>query len=119
MFTGQSGATMKKSLLLTGVSALALSAGQSAANAADMRAPAYKAPPPAPAPVFSWTGCYAGPHIGWGWSQKDVTASQASGSSGTTHAKTSIKASGPVYGSQVGCNYQFSGNWVVGIQGDY
>ena len=109
--------TMKKSLLLTGVSALALCAGKSAADAADLRAPAYKAPPPAPAPVFSWTGCYAGPHVGWGWSKKSITASRASGS--LTHAGSpSITASGAVFGSQVGCNYQFSGNWVVGVQGD-
>jgi outer membrane immunogenic protein len=110
---------MRKSLLLTGVSALALVAGKSAANAADLRAPAYKAPPPAPAPVFSWTGCYAGPHVGWGWSKKDITASNNASGSGTHRGSNSITASGAVYGSQVGCNYQFSGNWVVGVQGDY
>jgi outer membrane immunogenic protein len=109
---------MKKSLLLTGVSALALCAGESAANAADMRVPAYKAPPPAPAPVFSWTGCYAGPHVGWGWSKKDITGHNASGT-GPRRASNSITASGAVYGSQAGCNYQFSGNWVVGVQGNF
>jgi outer membrane immunogenic protein len=112
---------MKKNLLLTGVSALALVAGKSAANAADLRAPAYKAPLPAPAPVFSWTGCYVGPHIGWGWSHKSISATAfGSGSDSSGHNTGSIDASGPVYGSQVGCNYQFAGSsWVVGIQGDY
>src|SRR5262245_61776706 len=39
------------------------------ALSADMRAPAYKAPPPA---VWSWTSCYGGSHAGGVWvSQKD------------------------------------------------
>jgi outer membrane immunogenic protein len=111
---------MKKSLLLTGVSALALCAGKSAADAADLRAPAYKAPPLAPAPVFSWTGCYVGPHVGWGWSKLDTTATQfASGSAGLNRGSKTINASGAVFGTQAGCNYQFNGNWVIGIQGDF
>jgi opacity protein-like surface antigen len=47
------------------------------ANAADLgpRRPVYKAPPPAmvPAPAFSWTGCYIGGNIGYGWGRDTVS----------------------------------------------
>src|SRR6516162_2742348 len=49
----------------------------SSAGAADMYArPAYT-PPPAPAPVYSWTGIYWGGNVGysWGQSRNDNTAS--------------------------------------------
>jgi outer membrane immunogenic protein len=29
-----------------------------------------------------------------------------------------LDSSGGLYGVQAGCNYQFAGNWVVGVQGD-
>jgi hypothetical protein len=32
-----------------------------------MPAPAYKAPPLPPPPVFSWTGWYIGGNAGYGW----------------------------------------------------
>ena len=36
---------------------------------------ALKAPPvAAPAPVFRWSGCYAGGHLGGGWGEKEVAA---------------------------------------------
>ena len=39
------------------------------AFAADM---AVKAPPPAPAPVYRWTGWYVGASAGYGWSGSNV-----------------------------------------------
>src|SRR5579872_5222444 len=52
-----------RNALLIGASALALGIAGSA-NGADLH---FKAPP-APAPLaFSWTGCYVGGHVGWGW----------------------------------------------------
>src|SRR5262245_34594049 len=56
------GASMKK-LFLGSISLLALSAGGSAL-AADM--PVRPAPPPA---VYSWTGCYGGGFVGYGWGE--------------------------------------------------
>ena len=107
-------------LLLASVSIAALFI-VSEANAADL---AVKAPRPmmVPAPVYSWTGCYVGGHVGWGWGhQRHNQASAFSGSSGgltTTSTNGKVDSSGGLFGAQVGCNYQFSGNWVVGAQGD-
>jgi outer membrane immunogenic protein len=82
------------------VSAAALSLGLTvAASAADLR-PAYKAPAPVAAPYnYSWSGFYIGGHAGVGWSEGDD--------------------SGFVGGGQIGYNWQFAPNWVIGIEGDF
>jgi outer membrane immunogenic protein len=118
--------------LLASVSAIALViAGASAvtlfsdpADAADLRAPVRAAPPPIAAPVYSWTGCYVGAHVGWGWGH--ANHSQGSFTSGVTTASSGLNTNGGLFGGQVGCNYQFAGwspwsgsNWVVGVQGDF
>jgi outer membrane immunogenic protein len=104
---------MKKLLLAT--SALVI-AGP--AFAADIPVPA-KAPimtaPPIP---YSWTACYVGVHAGYGWGRSDVTDPApffgfANGQ--TTRANTR----GFLAGGQLGCDYQFAGNWVVGLEGDF
>jgi outer membrane immunogenic protein len=54
---------MKKLLLASvAVGAVAAIAAAGSANAADL--PIYKAPPPV-APVWNWTGCYIGGHVGY------------------------------------------------------
>lgn len=86
------------------------------ASAADM-APRYKAPPPIVAPVWSWTGFYAGLHVGGGFSDTNVFATNQffpafdPGSFGTD-------GSGVVGGGQIGYNWQFAPNWLLGIEGD-
>jgi outer membrane immunogenic protein len=119
------GMEMKKGLLV-GVAGVALLAG-AAANAADLgtRAP-YKTPPvAAPVPIFSWTGCYVGAHVGGGWGRKDfsdVPVEVKHGSDGffvgDGNGAQSIRAttSGFLGGGQVGCDYQFAPNWLIGIQ---
>jgi outer membrane immunogenic protein len=112
--------------LLTTVSPLALLVG-SPASAADMAIKARPAPPPPP--VYSWTGCYAGAHVGWGWGQNRYTDgcfSTGGDRDRNFSANGGVNTSGPLFGGQVGCNYQFAGwspwagsNWVVGIQGDF
>jgi len=97
---------MKKRLLAC-VSAVAL--GGTPALAADlpMKAPVAA---PAAAPLFNWTGCYVGGNAFTGWSQKSFTASD--GTSDGSHT-----ADGWLVGGQIGCDYQFANNWVIGIQG--
>jgi outer membrane immunogenic protein len=58
-----------KKLLLAGITGIALVAS-APADAADLRKPTYKAPPPvvAPVPIFTWTGLYIGGNVGYGWS---------------------------------------------------
>jgi outer membrane immunogenic protein len=86
------------------------------AMAADMGRPVYTAPPPPPPPLyFSWTGCYFGANVGALWVQKDITLA------GPAFFGSSLgaDANGVLGGLQAGCNYQFAGGWVVGIQSDY
>jgi outer membrane immunogenic protein len=107
-----------KKFVRAGVAIATLFSGS--AMAADMRArPIYKAPPPLPPPVyFSWTGCYVGGHVGGLWATKDWTnvtpGSQNFGQSAGSHDLDSWLG-----GVQAGCDYQFAGGFVIGIQGDY
>jgi len=90
---------MKKRLLLSGI-ALAAFAIAAPASAADMqtRAPIYKA---APEPLFNWTGFYIGGNGGYSWG--DAANLSPSGWSG---------------GGQIGYNWQYAPNWVIGLEGD-
>src|SRR5436190_2670666 len=103
------GPTMKKTstALLAAASLLAIS---QIASAADMSRPVYKAPPPA-APLWSWTGFYLGAHLGGAWGSEDVTA--------TGFGVGSLDPRGFIGGGQVGYNWQFHPNWVVGVEGDF
>jgi outer membrane immunogenic protein len=99
---------MKKLLL---GSFVALTMGGSAAIAADMP---LKAPPPPV--VWSWTGCYIGIEGGgaWGRSRHD-SFSQISPLNNFTPW---FNVSGGLAGGEFGCNQQFGGNWVFGIESD-
>ncbi len=117
---------MKKTLLAGVAAGVALVAG-APAHAADLgRRPAY-APPPvvAPIPLFSWTGCYIGGHIGGGWGRKEITIPNLAAAAEIPPSEVTFSVppvtdhtSGFLGGGQVGCNYQFAPNWVIGIEGD-
>jgi outer membrane immunogenic protein len=111
--------------LLTTVSPLALLIGSPLAEAADL---ARKAPPPvvAPPPAYSWTGCYAGAQVGWGWGFNRHSNLTQFSSEHIVAGNQSLDTDGGLFGGQLGCRYQFSGwspwqggNWVVGVQGDF
>ena len=111
---------MKATLLVSA----ALSLLTISAFGADMQTPPLKAPL-AP-PPFTWTGCYAGGQAGGGWGQKDAndTVGIVSGLTGGTYSGTgtdftsaNLSISGYTLGGQIGCDYQFGSNWVVGIEG--
>jgi outer membrane immunogenic protein len=122
-----------KKFLLAGVATVALIG---TASAADLGRGPYKAPPmvaPPPPPAFTWTGCFVGAHWGWGWGRKDVhehfeaiDTEDDDFSVGPFAASGDINTSGPLFGGQVGCDYQFGygkgtggpGGFVIGIQGD-
>ena len=87
------------------------------AIAADLRRPVY--PPPAPQPtvvipiqIWTWTGCYVGGHVGGLWAGKEFV--DAAPAESGDH-----DVNGWLGGVQAGCDYQFAGRWVIGIQGDY
>jgi outer membrane immunogenic protein len=85
--------------------AAALALGATTESAADL---ALKAPPLAPV-KFTWTGCYIGGHLG-GAVSEDRTTSIAG-------ASVDFSSTGFVGGGQIGCNYQFASNWVLGAEG--
>ena len=106
---------MKKILLLS-VGGVALIVA-SAVNAADLprKAPPMVAPPP---PVFSWTGCYVGAQGGWGWGRKRYEHTEATPEGEIVPLESNTDINGGVIGGQVGCDYQFTSNWVIGVRGN-
>lgn len=104
---------MKNPKLILSV-ALAVSAmiGVGAASAADL--PVKARPYVAPAPVFSWTGCYVGIHAGAG-----VLLDQGFQTGGglTLDMVADRHGVGGLAGGQIGCNYQ-TGMLVLGIEGE-
>jgi outer membrane immunogenic protein len=102
---------MKK--LLASASLLALSSV--AVSAADLP---MKAPPMAmPVPVFSWTGCYVGAHVGGGTMHDSFTQDNSFSSGPFDTNGNNGTGTGAVAGGQLGCNYQ-DGNAVFGLEGE-
>ncbi|MGA7489911.1 MAG: outer membrane beta-barrel protein [Xanthobacteraceae bacterium] len=105
---------MRKFVLGTAV----LIALASPATAADMRLPVSKAPPPVVS-VFSWTGCSVGGHAGGLWAKQKDWIVRTPGGDFYGQSLGGHDADGWLGGVQAGCDYQFAGGFVVGIQGDY
>lgn len=98
---------MKKSLIKGFLSSAGLMLLILPATAADLR-PVTKAPPPSvPTPaaqVYNWTGFYIGGHIGGAFAGDNSLA----GGDGRF-----------LGGVQLGADYQFSSNWVLGLEAQY
>jgi outer membrane immunogenic protein len=101
---------MKRALLAT--AALSTVFIGNSSFAADLGA-RFRAPPVAPVPLFTWTGCYIGGHLGGGWGQKTVSVPNLAPGVSVTG-----DTSGFLGGGQLGCNLQFGSNWVIGVEGD-
>lgn len=96
-----------KRILLATVALAAL--GSASALAADLpQRPVYKAPVMV-APPPTWTGCYIGGNIGGAFGNASVT-DNASG------AEVSGNGSGFAGGGQIGCDYEFSSGFVIGMR---
>lgn len=99
---------MKRFLLAT----VALAALSAPAAAADL---ATKYPVKAvPVPVFSWTGFYIGANVGYGGNSFDYSVDVL----GIPVADLGLNSSGFFLGGQIGYNYQFANNVVLGIETD-
>jgi len=92
-----------RKLSLTLLAAATIAASQ--AWAADLPRKAPPAPPPPP--PLTWTGCYLGGNIGGAFGDASVTINGG---------EVSSNGSGFAGGGQIGCDYQFTGGWVVGIR---
>jgi outer membrane immunogenic protein len=87
------------------------------AIAADMRLPVYKAPPVVP--VWSWSGCYLGGHAGGLWAKSKDWIVRTPGGAFYGQSLGEHALDSWLGGAQAGCDYQFAGGFVIGIQGDY
>ncbi len=76
-------------------------------------APYTKAPPMAPAPVWTWTGFYAGVNGGYAFSADDHLLSFT-----TVGTFAGVDPKGGFGGGQVGYNWQLNGPFVVGVEAD-
>jgi outer membrane immunogenic protein len=118
------GSVIKRLVLAT--SCLVVAGSASAADL-PVRMPVKALPPVAPVP-YTWTGCSVGGHVGAGWSRTDFSdpGSPLVDGSGsipniTEEPGQNIRVNsgaGFLGGVQAGCDYQFAGNWVIGIGGD-
>lgn len=76
---------------------------------------------------FTWTSCYLGAHLAGTWANENVTdpvllVQDNAGLGGpgfTTGGPTTIgvRQSGAMIGGQIGCDYQFPSNLVLGVEG--
>lgn len=104
---------MKKLTFVLAAAATALVSAPSLA--ADLRMP-VKAPAVAPAPYFSWSGCYIGAHGGGGWGEKRWIAADALFGAPIGTVLASHDVSGALAGGQIGCDWQ-TGGFVFGVEG--
>ena len=90
---------------------------------------AGRVPPPPPAPVFSWTGWYAGGNVGYGWGDAStdlsgsLNAKEFAGPTNFTSTSAfstshSQPLQGVIGGGQIGYNYQINPRWVLGFETD-
>jgi outer membrane immunogenic protein len=103
--------------LILGVGAVAFALTITTANAADLRRPVYKAPPP---PVWSWTGFYLGANVGYSWGRSNTDIHLTGANTLLTvnfAANRSFRMDGVIGGGQLGYNLQ-NGIWVWGIEAD-
>ncbi|QFR32891.1 outer membrane protein [Ancylobacter sp. TS-1] len=98
-----------KKIISSGVAAVALLAA-APAFAADLPQP-YPTKAPAAViaePVFTWTGFYLGANAGYAWGSGEGAASTLG-----------INPDGFLGGGQIGVNYQFDNNIVLGAEADF
>ena len=113
---------MKKFCLAT----VALSALLAApALAADMAPRPYTKAPPMMTPIYNWTGFYVGGNVGYIASDREdiTTTGQAIANVGTVAAgaRPSLvrnSREGFIGGGQIGYNWQWTQNWVLGFETD-
>jgi len=88
-------------------------AGTAAASAADLPVRTYTKAP-AIVQVYNWTGFYIGINAGIGGNKTDYGFDLG----GTQLANASLTSFGGFGGGQIGYNWQFGGNWVLGLEAD-
>jgi outer membrane immunogenic protein len=107
---------LRSSAIVSLAAAVGTVLGSCASLAADLPRAYTKAPPVDQAPP-SWSGCYLGGNVGAGW---DKTHSDGTGFASEVFVPPfnygSSSGSAVIGGGQIGCDYQFASNWIIGIQ---
>ena len=85
--------------------------------AADMEPYYTKAPVTAPLMTYNWTGCYIGGNLGGASARTEQTRVRDVNGVPARADFGSSEGTNFVGGAQIGCDYQFSPQWVVGLQG--
>ena len=116
-----------KKIVVTALASVALIVPAMAADLAPR--PIYKAPPPPPPPVWSWTGWYIGSNFGWiGSTDNTITNTGTDGgtaglgtalAAGAIPGSVSTNHSNFIGGGQIGYNWQWTPNWVLGLEADF
>src|SRR5262249_256129 len=104
---GMTGDFEMKKILFAAVAVVALTALPAAA--ADLGPRYYNKTPAYVAPIWTWTGFYVGAHLGGALG----TDNNFNGLAVSTNSARFLG------GVQAGADWQFSGNWVVGAEGQY
>jgi outer membrane immunogenic protein len=108
-----------KATALGAVACICFLGGSALAADLPMKGPAYKAPAAVPL-TYNWTGFYVGGNIGWGWEDRTTTnvgtINGAAFPAGTTRDDN---ADGFIGGVQLGYDWQFAPNWLLGVAGDF
>jgi outer membrane immunogenic protein len=107
---------MRRSLVISGL-AIILCIGWGATAVAKTK---YQPKPPAPPPPPAWTGFYVGVNAGYSWGRSHTDYSAVSANNGFIPETTSdaVTMNGAIGGGQLGYNYQFSPNYVAGLEAD-
>jgi outer membrane immunogenic protein len=103
-----------KRVHLASICAAAFVALVSPVHAADMPGRVAKAPAPVAAPIFNWSGFYAGLQGGYGWGKSrhiDVGGGPA--------LTDQFSIDGWLGGATLGYNWQLAAPWVLGLEGDF
>lgn len=110
--------TYKTAWAIAGVALASAVAFNAPAQAADLgrdRGVSYK-DEPAYVPGVSWSGFYAGAHVGGAWSGSDVQEFNGAGAASLDEFGTT-DGSGVIAGGQLGYNWQ-RGSFVFGVEAD-
>jgi outer membrane immunogenic protein len=104
------------------VALVATAASAQVASAADMP---MKAPAPMyQAPIWNWTGFYLGANAGYGIGRNQTTqtangAALALGLGNLALTEDTMAPQGFVGGGQIGYNWQWTPNWLLGVEVDF
>ena len=110
----ETGDILRRALVVIALATTLLGTNQ-ISYAADLpvKAPAYTAP--APVALYNWNGFYVGGNVGYGWDKIDSTSTNVATGEQTS---ASSNRNGVFGSSEVGYNWQFNPNFLLGVEGD-